>query len=249
MQKVLLAMRPRALVLQHFTADAPWYLEHALSALQVEVDLLRVDEGATVPDSLDGHDALVVLGGPASAAQGAGGYPSLNAEMGLFVEAHDMDKPALGICLGAQVLARAAGANVYAGLAGKEIGWTTVHLANGASTQEPLAGIGPNLVALQWHGDTFDLPIGARLLLTSDVYPNQAFQWGSCLGLQPHFEVDSIDGAQAFVEAFPDEAELAIGGASGILGATPQAIRDSDASRCVILSGWARSIVSSTARN
>jgi len=229
-------------VIQHFPADAPWYLERAMAAARVAIDLRRVDRGDSVPNSLEEYSALVVLGGPASAAQESNGYPSLEAEMRLFVEAHGDNKPALGVCLGAQALARAAGARVYPGTAGKEIGWGKMRVTPEAAAKGPLARVGDELTVLHWHGDTFDLPEGAKLLASSDAYPNQAFQWGSCLGLQPHLEVDSLDGVRAFIEAFPEEAELAEGGADAILSATPEAIRRSEPGRLIVLAGWAHSI-------
>jgi len=229
-------------VIQHFPVDAPWYIVHALANARVEVDLRRLHEGDALPESLEDHDALVVLGGPDSAAQQSAGYPSLEHELRLLVEAHEQTKPALGVCLGAQVMARAADAKVYAGAAGKEIGWGQVRLTPEASATGLLSGLGEELTALQRHGDTFDLPPQAQLLASSDVYPVQAFQWGSCLALQFHLAVDSLAAVRAFTEGFPDEANLVDGGPAEILRVSENFLRQSDASRSRIYDGWAHSI-------
>ncbi|MBP0607670.1 MULTISPECIES: glutamine amidotransferase-related protein [Burkholderia] len=102
-------------------------------------------------------------------------------------------RPVLGICLGAQLLARALGARVYAGHA-KEIGWGT--LACRPHESDPVA----SALALcernvfHWHGDTFDLPEGATRLASSALYENQSFSFGStALALQFHLEFCHAD--------------------------------------------------------
>jgi GMP synthase (glutamine-hydrolysing) len=104
-----------------------------------------------------------------------------------------LGKPVIGICLGSQIIAKALGANVYKGQAGKEIGWHNVHMTE-AGAQTPLkyfdAGVGP---VMQWHGDTFDLPDGAVLLASSACYPHQAFSYGDhVLAVQFHPEVTEL---------------------------------------------------------
>ena len=118
-------------------------------------------------------DLLAVLGAPV-AAYDDGLYPFLKAERDFLAARLQAEKPTLGICLGAQLMARALGARVYPGPA-KEIGWKPVSLTPaGATSLAPLEG----LPVLHWHGDTFDLPEGAILLAGTDVCPNQAFAIG-----------------------------------------------------------------------
>lgn len=133
-------------------------------------------------------DLLVVLGGPIGAYEEAN-YPFIRDELRLLERRVQSDRPTLGICLGAQMMARALGARVYPGPR-KEIGWTPLHLSP-AGYASPLVHVdGARTSMLHWHGDTFDLPAGATRLASTDLYPNQAFSWGrSALALQCHPEV------------------------------------------------------------
>jgi GMP synthase (glutamine-hydrolysing) len=117
-------------------------------------------------------DLLVVLGGPIGAYEEAV-YPWLADEMALIAARLKARRPVLGICLGAQLMARALGAKVYPGRA-KEIGWNTLTLTQaGEKMLAPFKG----LPVLHWHGDTFDLPQGAENLAATDICANQAFRY------------------------------------------------------------------------
>lgn len=135
-------------------------------------------------------DLLIVLGGPIGAYEERT-YPFLRDELTLLERRLQDDRPTLGICLGAQLMARALGGKVYAGPT-KEIGWAPLQLTE-AGLQSPLAPLAAGGVPfLHWHGDTFDLPEGAFRLASTPLYENQAFGWGSRgLALQFHIEVTS----------------------------------------------------------
>ena len=133
-------------------------------------------------------DLLVVLGGPLGAYEESS-YPFLIDEVKILQMRLAADRPTLGVCLGAQLIARALGAAVYAGT-GKEIGWSPLSLSN--TRQMPaFRHLDGNLTqVLHWHGDTFDLPAGATLLASTSKYRNQAFKYGKrALGLQFHPEL------------------------------------------------------------
>ena len=138
-------------------------------------------------DPLDA-DLLISLGGPIGAHEDDI-YPLLKPILRLLEQRLAADRPTLGICLGAQLIARALGARVHPG-GRKEIGWSALRLTE-AGRASPLRHLGPESTpVLHWHGDTFDLPQGAALLASSEVYAHQAFAMGrNVLGVQFHPEV------------------------------------------------------------
>ena len=210
------------LVVQHLEPEQPAHVRDALHDAGLDVQVVRVDRHEPLPDSSELLDALVVLGGPMS-ARSDDGFPSRRAELALIADALERGVPVLGICLGAQLLAAAAGAQVRPGH-GPEIGWAPVELVDGAADDLLLGGIDGPIGVLHWHGETLDLPEGATLLASTEAYPHQAFRvGGSAWGLQFHLEVDA-DAVARFVDAFPDDAAHAPGGAAGILADTPAAI-------------------------
>ena len=133
-------------------------------------------------------DIVVILGGPIGAYDEQD-YPFIVDELRLLERRLEANLPTLGICLGAQLMARSLGARVYPGAA-KEIGWSPLNLSD-AGRHSALAHLAAaHTSVLHWHGDTFDLPVGATHLASSAKYQNQAFSWGKCsLGLQFHPEV------------------------------------------------------------
>ena len=135
-------------------------------------------------------DLLIVMGGPIGVYESAA-YPFVHWELQLLRRRLAQRSPTLGICLGAQLMAAALDAPVYAGRQGKEIDWAPLIPGSDASTCPAIAEfLIPDLPVLHWHGDTFDLPRGAAHLAATARYPNQAWSLGSnILGLQFHPEV------------------------------------------------------------
>lgn len=146
-------------------------------------DLAQLDANAA--------DLLVVLGGPIGAYEEVS-YPFIRDELRLLEARLALDRPTLGICLGAQLMARALGARVYPGPA-KEIGWSPLVLSE-AGRSSPLKHLAAEQTALlHWHGDTFDLPAGATLLASTAAYAHQAYAWGKhALAFQCHPEACTV---------------------------------------------------------
>ncbi len=138
--------------------------------------------------SIRDADLVIVLGGPIGVYE-TDNYPFLIREIDLLERRLAQGLPTLGICLGAQLMAKALGARVYAGPV-KEIGWGSVTLSN-AGQASSLRSLAEGAPVLHWHGDTFDLPDNAARLASNQNYENQAYAFGNnALALQFHLEAD-----------------------------------------------------------
>ena len=189
----------RAIVLQHTPTEGPERVAELLAERKVALDVRHVYRGDAVPEHVGAGELVVAMGGPMGVGEvDDPRYPFLAREITLLREAVARDRPVLGICLGAQLLAAAAGARVYpntrraadgAAVLAREVGWGPVDFANGP--REPaLAGMRAHEIVLHWHGDTFDLPRGAVLLASTRACRNQAFRLGwKHFALQFHCEL------------------------------------------------------------
>src|SRR5256712_12291200 len=178
---------PRLLVLQHIGCEPLGLIEPALKERGMEYRYVLPFAAEPIPKALSGWDGLIALGGPMSANDGE--HPGFIAdELRLLTKVLEAGMPALGICLGAQLIAKAAGAEVTAGEE-KEIGWYPLTLTEEGKKDRLLAGLPDTFPVFQWHGETFDVPRGAVRLAGSERYSNQAFRLGEQVyGLQFHLE-------------------------------------------------------------
>jgi GMP synthase-like glutamine amidotransferase len=216
---------PKCLVVQHVPPESAFAIADALRAAHVEVDIRRVFDGDEVPTDSADLDGLIVMGGPMS-AQSDRSFPTRAAEIGLLADALDRGVPSLGVCLGAQLLAVAAGGSVSPGDGGLEVGWGPVDLESACAGDALFGGLPSRLTVMHWHGNTFTLPGGSERLMSNSNYANQAFRTGAAAwGVQFHLEV-TRSAVEGFLAAFPGEAAGAVGGAAAIRSATPAAISE-----------------------
>ena len=206
------ALAIRHVPFEHLGTLAPILSTQGFDVTYLEAGVDRLDPSGT-------PDLLVVLGGPIGAYQEAE-YPFIADELALIMRQLDAGKPLVGICLGAQLIARALGARVYPGKA-KEIGWSPL-LPSDEGRASCLAPLAENdWQVLHWHGDVFDPPAGAVPLASTPLTANQAFTLGdTVLALQFHIEAataeiehwligHTLELAQAGVELAPLRNETA----------------------------------------
>ena len=174
-------MMKNVLVIQNARLEGPGTIGELLQSDGFSIQTILAKKEKIPP--LD-HTMILVLGAPESANDD---LQYLKDEMALIKEAVQKNIPTLGICLGSQLMAKALGAKVYPGPK-KEIGF--YHDVTHDEKSSLFFGIKSPFNVFHWHGDTFDIPPGAQRLAHSESY-NQAFRYGSAVGLQFHLEVNS----------------------------------------------------------
>jgi GMP synthase-like glutamine amidotransferase len=178
----------KLLIFQHVDREEPSYIRQYADDHGIGVDVIPLWKPYTLPRLAD-YDGFVILGGPMGAYEM---FPSRDDELRVIKEAAESGIPALGVCLGAQLIAAALGARVYPhereGKRVKEIGHYTVELTEEGRAHGLFKGFPPEMTVLQWHGDTFDIPEGALHLARSALCDAQAFAKGNLHGLQFHVE-------------------------------------------------------------
>jgi GMP synthase-like glutamine amidotransferase len=176
----------RVLAFRHASLEHLGRIEPELANRGIAIDYADLYRpGAAAPDPAR-YDGLIFMGGAMSVNDG---LPYLEQEARWIAEAVEAGRPVLGVCLGAQLIAKALGARVYPNPV-KEIGWFEIELTAEGAADPLFAGAGPRETVLQWHGETFDLPAGARWLASSSACRHQAFRIGrGSYALQFHLEV------------------------------------------------------------
>lgn len=187
----------KAWVITHVAFEDLGSFESVLREAGFDIEYLCAgsdDLGVIRPET---DDLLIILGGPIS-VNDIDEYPFIQAELDILQARLKADKPTLGICLGAQLMAKALGVKVYPGQQ-KEIGWLPIQLNDAGSRSALRHFTGDGVRVLHWHGETFDLPEDAEHLASTELYPNQAFSLGKALALQFHPEVTAKGLEQWFI--------------------------------------------------
>ncbi len=195
------------LILQHVASEGPGLIGEVALSKGFTLRTIRLYKGESVPRPPRHFSALVVMGGPMGVYDEEL-YPYIGSELRLIEAAFKARVPVLGVCLGAQLMARAAGGKVFS-KGKKEIGFYKLRLTPGAEQDRLLMGLPQEFVVFQWHGDTFNIPEKAVNLASSEDFEHQLLKVGdNSYGLQFHIEV-----TEAMVSEFLLEGEEELRGA------------------------------------
>lgn len=180
----------RLLVFQHVAFELLGTLNPLLKAHGFRIRYVNFERDPQARPQINKYDGLVVLGGSMNVDE-VEAYPNLRAEVDMIREAVAANMPVLGICLGAQLVAKALGGSVFQNTEA-EIGWYEVQPTPCAQADALLKWLRPSETIFQWHGDTFTLPQDCELLATSRLCQHQAFRYGDRVyGFQFHLEADA----------------------------------------------------------
>jgi GMP synthase (glutamine-hydrolysing) len=177
----------KVLVVQHHPDEGPGTLGDFLRDHGADLVFAHTWKDEIPPREPDGFDAVVSMGGPMNVYE-EDKHPWLIQETRLLASAARAGLPVMGVCLGAQLIAKALGADVVQSPQ-KEMGWYEAKLTPAAAADPLWAGVEQAFPVVQWHGDMFQVPQGGELLATSEPCPHQAFGWKKAYGLQFHIEV------------------------------------------------------------
>lgn len=190
---------PSLLVVQHIEREGPGLLAEIARERGMEVEICRAWLSESLPKHHPPDQILAVMGGPMGVEDLANpATPWLAPTVALLQERLALHRPILGVCLGAQLLAVAAGGGAAPLEVGdpplplRELGFGAVHFTRSSAQEPVLAGLAPSALVLHWHGDRIRLPPPAQLLASSLHCPEQLFRLGErAFGLQFHCEVGS----------------------------------------------------------
>jgi GMP synthase-like glutamine amidotransferase len=176
------------LVIRHVSHEHLGTLANTLRSNKLDYEYINLYEDGVPYISVDGPCALIILGGPMNVYE-TDRYPFLKMEDRLIKRAIEKEMPVLGICLGAQLIAKSLGAQVTKNRE-KEIGWYPLKVTDEGIKDNLFKHLSAVETVFQWHGDTFEIPNSAVQLAESPLCTNQAFRFSSNVyGLQFHIEV------------------------------------------------------------
>lgn len=192
-------MTRRALIIRHVPHEGVAGYRLPIEEAGYAIERIDVTDPGFSSLDLCEPDLLIMMGGPMAVYEQEQ-HPWITCQLRRLARRLEADRPTLGVCLGAQMMAAALGATVYAGPA-KEVGFHPITLHDKASPLRHLDGV----PVLHWHGDTFDMPQDVEWLASSPLYPHQAFRRGSnLLALQFHAEMGLDPRFDAWMEQWPE---------------------------------------------
>jgi len=195
-------MTVRLHIFQHVAFEGPGSIQDWADRAQLKPQVTRFFQNDPLPP-LSEVTHLIVMGGPMGVNDHEH-FPWLEKEKRFIRDVIDAGKSVLGVCLGAQLMAGALGSRVYKNPV-PEIGWFPIHKSREAHADASAAFLPPSPNVLHWHGDTFDIPRGARCLAHSEVCRHQGFYLNrQIIGLQFHLET-TPESLQALIENCSDE--------------------------------------------
>ena len=188
----------RALIIRHVPYEGVAGYRAPIEAAGYHVDRIDVADPAFSSLDLREHDLLIMMGGPMGVYE-AEQYPWIRCQLRRLALRLEADRPTLGVCFGAQMVAAAMGAEVYKGPR-KEVGFHPVEVQAKDSPLRHIEGV----PVLHWHGDTFTRPEGVEVLASTELYEHQAFRRGkNILALQFHAEMGEDPRFEAWIEQSP----------------------------------------------
>ena len=202
--RIALCFVMKVLIIKHIEIEGPGLIEYCLRHEKIPYQILTLNPSVCLPKP-DDFTHIVIMGGPMNVYE-EDHYPFLRDEDLFIKEAIQRGKFILGICLGAQLIAKALGAKVLKAPV-KEIGWYDVSLTRIGSIDPLFSHLPKTFSVFQWHEDTFEIPHSATLITTSALVPYQAFRYGdNAYGLQFHLEVTQ-EMIREWMETYEEEFE------------------------------------------
>lgn len=201
--------------LYHSTGETVGLIGDVLKELKLPFKDVHLHDGEGLPRETSDLDGLIVMGGSMN-VDDVVKFPFLMQEAQLIERVLADKKPVLGICLGAQLMAKALGERVFQNHK-KEVGWHPVHMTPAAKNDPLFKSFPPSITVLQWHGDTFNVPRGGVHLARTPDCDAQAFRWGdNAYALQFHLEVTApmvknwcaADCEQSFIREAGEDPRL-----------------------------------------
>jgi GMP synthase-like glutamine amidotransferase len=199
-------MNGKILIIKHVSNEGPGLIRTFFEDQGWPVELVDFSNGDVLPNNFDSIAAVVMLGGPMNVYEEEK-YTFLKKEDDFITRLLIEEIPFLGVCLGAQLLAKSCQGRVFKSRS-EEIGWYTVHMTIEGRQDTLFYGLPTHLTVFQWHGDTFEIPEGGTLLVQGKTCKNQAFKIGQyAYGLQFHIEV-THDMVMEWMQDQDDKADV-----------------------------------------